>query len=1291
MSADDITNLDILALLEEIGKEAPAEEFINLEVREDADQVAGADEVDDILRLLLDGPDLDREEIIEHIASGAAEARKSSPQKQYPMEQPSEIDDISSAQMMSLLFAEIRRKKISGHHIDSMNSFIKVGIKQIVTKIFAVDGRLKNLRDKTDEDREIEEITFRVDFTDVTMAPPSTVKYKSGTSQMMTPVMAKIKGSTYKCPIFLDATITATATFKSGATKTRTAEIKDHRIGAVPCMVGTDICATHNCSADTLKNLGEDPKGLGGYFICKGLEMAIDNLENTTNNTFHVHKNMYMNEIARGTFLSKPGDAFENSYQVILRYLNSGAITIEITTNKFDKFEVPYYLIFRALGMTRDRDIVDHIVYGVDNTDQTTIQMMKILEDAFEADDATFGAIKKSTVPTDIIQFIATRITEGANPTAAKKDENIAKYLNTNIINIIDRYIFPHIGTAPEHRIKKLRFFGHLINKLLGVVMGVTEPTDRDSYKNKRVHAAGTSIAKTFKTSFNFAVNMEVKKHLLKDFKSTPFSQVQLAESVKAAIPVDDLERLLIQAIITGNKTITIKRNEIMNRISSQALYYKNDLNVKSTLSTINTPNSSASKQNERADVMRRVHPTYLGMIDISQSADSGEKVGTTKQMACSASICGASSSFVVKNILAEDPEIIPLDDVSPSQISSEKLTKVFVNGDWIGLCKNAFNLAAKYRVKRRHGDLHYSTSIVCELLTRELYFWTDFGRIMRPLIIVYNNLQEYVDAWRAGDKTVQFKQWIKLTRDHILRLQAGEISMETLRDERVIEYVSAEEQENTFIAVNINKLRKNQSRVDRKYSHCDIDQAIFGVVTLASPMPNHSNAVRNTMYTNHRKQSVGWNALNFAFRVDKNSAFQHYAERPLVSTFSDALTHPNGHNTIVALALQKGYNQEDSIIANQSSIDCGAFQAAFYNYEKVELDKNEQFGNSDFARTTDIKKDANYEFIEDGFIAKNTHVKKGYVLAVKAAKNLKPVDQYIYSDKSVVYKKNEEAYVEQVITTRNDDDVMFAKIKLRSDRPMAIGDKFSSRTGNKGICAAKWPRVDMMYTETGLTPDLVVNPHSIPTRMAVNQIIECLLGQLAAHLGTHIDATAFREYDLDGVIAKLEKDYGIKYGGHRRMYNGCTGEWIDTLIFIGPTTYQRLQKFVIDEHYASRTGPLSAMTHQPLDGKNNDGGLRIGEMEKDVICGHGAARTLFGKFNPDSDGITIHVCLICGNRAVVNEKEGFYKCKECLDAASIVKVESTWVANTFFNEASAMNVKMTFDMAPHLFAKQES
>jgi len=1191
--------------------------------------------------------------------------------------------ELTTGHMLSLIYSEVNKNKFAGHHIQSMNAFNRIGIKQIVTKLYTVEGRQKNLRDKTDEDREITDISYIVRFTDANLSPPTIIKPRTGNVQPLTPSMARIANLNYSATIRISATIEATAVYKNGTTKTRTAEIKDHRIASIPCAVGTELCNTYKCTKKALALLEEDPLDIGGYFILKGNEWVVHNLENITNNTFHVYKNMYQNEIVRGTFLSKPGDAFENSYQIILRYLNNGNITVEIqTVTKFNKFEIPFYILFRLMGMTRDYDIVDNIVYGVDNKDTTTVAMLEVLEKAFEVDDGEYASIKKSTDPVEIAQYLSHKIFEPVNPAGVRRDENATKYLNNAVLSTIDRFVFPHIGSTPEFRIKKMRFLGHLINRLLGVYMGILDPTDRDSYKNKRIHSAGTSIAKTFKTQFNVAIVQTMRKQLAKDFKSTQFSQVQLAESVKASINSDDLEKTLSKVISSGAKTVTLKRNEMAKRMSTQTLYHKNDMEVKSTLSTVNTPNSSASKQNERADEMRRVHPSYVGYIDISQSADSGEKVGMTKQMACTASVCGASSSYVLKKFLLADPAILHLDTITPSEIKN--LTKVFVNGDWIGCNAQSHELVRRYRMLRRYDHVHATTTIVWELHAHEVYFWTDVGRMMRPLVIVYNNIDEY-----RTDRKVEFKQWIKLTHEHIRGLRTGKLTMDALREMRVIEYISPEEQENAFIAPNINELRAARNNIQRAYTHMDIDQAIFGIVTLAGPLANHSNAVRNTMYTNHRKQSVGWFALNYPFRIDKSAAiFQHYCERNLVSTFSNAFTYPNGYNAIVALALYGGSNQEDSIIVNSSSVDCGAYNASYYSYEKAEIEKDEQFGNPDPVHTMDIKRDAVYEYTQNGFIAEGTVAKRGYVLIVKTVKIPKPTDQFLYMDRSIVYKRDEPVFIERVVRGHNEDDsAQFAKVKTRANRPLMVGDKLSSLSGNKGIVALKVPRCDMPYCEDGLVPDLIVNSHSIPTRMAVNQIIECVLGQLAAIRGASIDATAFRNIDIDGAIAELET-HGVKYGGHRRMYNGKTGDYIDTLIFVGPTTYQRLSKFVVDEQYATRTGPTSALTRQPLDGKSSDGGLRLGEMETWCLVAEGSLRALFEKYYTDSDGFNLPICRLCGNRAIVNERLGLYKCKHCGDNADIVNVASSWVANVFFQEASAMNVKMKFELNPFMFPK---
>lgn len=801
-------------------------------------------------------------EFIEPVAAGGAgqkppaavakpvSSRPTNPRIEMVTEAELPVDaGLSNDDLNAILYAEIQRKGIAGDNIGSANHLYERGIKDIMTKTFRIEvPYMKNTRDKTDEDKKIDSISLSVEFTDVKLYPPTTINRDTGESSMLTPNMARLRSLTYSAPMEIDATIKATAHLKDGGKIERVEKIANYRVASVPVMLRSKLCSTYGASRETLKALQEDPSNPGGYYIVNGGEWAVDNLENILINGFHVYKNMYQNEVCRGEFISKPGDAYENSFYSIIRLLKNGAITIQITFNKTEKFDLPFYLLFRVFGMTRDDEIVDHIVYGRTNEDTVTREMVAILSRALTLADKTFEKLINVTDPARIIESLGGKMLDVAG-TAYTRDENATKYVNNTTYARLDKYIFPHMGLDASARVRKLRFLGHLINTLLRVHLSVLEPTDRDSYKSKRVHGPGVSLAKAFKTQVNFIIVHEIRKHLIKDFRSTPFRQVPLADSVKAAVNTQELERVLVQVITSGNRTITVKRNEVTNRVSSQTVYHKNDLNLKSILNTINTINSttSRSKSTDRADQMRRVHSTFLGFISVAQSADTGEKVGVSKQKGPWVTITEASSSEALKLTIMEDPEFIPLDDVPlPAEITASKLTKVFVNGDWVGLCRNGAEFVKYYRWLRRVDKVHPFTTVTWEPLVRNVYFWVDVGRLIRPILIVYNNLAEYVAAYKKDPKTrTRFTQWIKLTRAHIDGLRAGTIGIEDLRRERVVEYISAEEQENTLIAPSYKDLLKARHDVTTQYTHCDVEISIFGIVELSAPNINHNPASR--------------------------------------------------------------------------------------------------------------------------------------------------------------------------------------------------------------------------------------------------------------------------------------------------------------------------------------------------------------------------------------------------------------------------------------------------------------
>jgi DNA-directed RNA polymerase II subunit RPB2 len=283
--------------------------------------------------------------------------------------------------------------------------------------------------------------------------------------------------------------------------------------------------------------------------------------------------------------------------------------------------------------------------------------------------------------------------------------------------------------------------------------------------------------------------------------------------------------------------------------------------------------------------------------------------------------------------------------------------------------------------------------------------------------------------------------------------------------------------------------------------------------------------------------------------------------------------------------------------------------------------------------------------------------------------------------DKSVVYRNNEPAIVEKVIMAHTDDDVLIYKIKLRYLRNIRIGDKVASRAGNKSIICALVDAADMPYAEDGLVPDFIANPHTMPTRMVIGQILEGLLGLLAVKKGSVLDAITFHDIDVIKILEELRDVHGMTFGGYRRLFNGKTGNWLDTLIFTVPTGYNRIQKMVMDGYHALNNGPTLALTRQPLEGKSSNGGLRLGEMEFDAIMAHGSMRTLHEKIRNDSDGIDIYICRNCGRRGFVNKVEGIYSCGHCKDSANLSRVFSTWVANLLFNEMSAMNIEPRFEL----------
>jgi DNA-directed RNA polymerase beta subunit len=1027
-----------------------------------------------------------------------------------------EVDNgaLTEDDMMQFIVAAVDNEGLVGHNIKAFNDLINEGIPQILTELFDVTNIVKDLREQTEQDRQRESVKINFRFTDVKVGRPVYATYPIGKIMPLFPNESRLSGRTYAAPLSLAAEVVLTAYYVDGREETKRAEIPPFMVAAIPMMVGSDRCHTWNLTREARKALEEDPNESGGYFLAKGSEWVVDWLENISFNALHVHKRMQANERVRGEFISQPGGAFENSSQVIIRYMVNTSLTIEINSTKFSKTRIPFFLIFRLLGMTSDADILQQIVYDPASDSPVVRHMVDVVGRALKYEDAAYAAIHNELDREKLTEFMAVRLSKFVtNPTAYKSNEHAIQYLNDNLLGIMDRFLLPHIGRDSSSRGLKLRYLGMLIHKTLLVDMGILEPTDRDSYSNKRVHGSGVSIAKAFKTQFNNSVVMPVMRALKREIRNTPFEELSvpnIIDAFKNPMASSDLGRTLEQAVTSGNKTIVVRRRAVVNRVSTQALERKNPANYYSALRAVSTHNASqASKQTDRADKMRRVHATYTGFICVAKSADTGEMVGMKKELAITASVCSAGEAYPLVLRLKEDPAITLADEVRTPDLIRKNLACVFVNGAWIGCCASAHELVGRYRRLRREGRIvDPQTSIVWNPVTDDVDFLLDVGRLTRPLIIVDNNIEEYDAAARAvfkkvkGAARVEFTQNIRLTPAHIAGIRAGALSLEDLRAEGVVEWITPQEAENCLVAPSLDALRAGAHDVTMRYTHCDVEQAIFGLTALVSPFANHTQPARVTYETNQGRQAGGWYSFAAPFRVDKNRFFQHYCEAPLVRTIAYNWLFPNGMNTIVAYMINAGYNQEDSAVVKNAFVQRGGFAGAFYRFEKAELEKGEFFGSPDITTTKNLKPNASYEKLVDGFVPPGTVVQKGDVLIGRIAKiqatgrrgargaaaSAASDDGYKFVDRSVVYHLAEPAVVTDVFRPRGPNDNIFGLVKLRYHRPLGVGDKMCLTPDHDVLTERGWiPIADVTMADrvAALAPGGVL-AYEAPTELFV-------------------------------------------------------------------------------------------------------------------------------------------------------------------------------------------------------------
>jgi DNA-directed RNA polymerase beta subunit len=1219
-------------------------------------------------------------------------------------------DDITSKDLLTLVMAVINRDGLNSHNTESYSKLLDEGIERIMVDHFNIDRKVINVRKTTAEDKSIENFRLEFKFHTVEVGKPIQSLFTTGSHADMYPSTARITGKSYCAAITSGVTVSVHAKFRTGHTETKVAEIPPFKIGEIPVMVRSTHCHLDKMTRESIKSLREDNTDNGGYFITGGNEYIVDMVENIRYNSPHIHFAIRQNERVRLEFLSQPGGAFENSSQSKFRFMQNGQITIELTSTKFERVVIPFFILYRLFGMMDDKVIMETIVNNIDDGSTLTVMMLETLEQAIHNVDPAFEEYVSEISREKLIKMTSGVFIHHQTGITNNTDENVTRYFTEELLGSpfsagsLDKIYLPHMGQNYDDREKKLRFTGKLIRKLLLAWFKVLPPTDRDSYKNKRVHSAGVTMAKAYKTHMNGCFISPsvgaIRKMLLADQWSSINAQA-IHNVFRNSVNTADLSRAMDQVLTTSSDVIVVKQKTSTNRVVSQQLERKNTLNVLCSMRNITTQNANnRAKQTERALLMRMVTDTFDHFICYVHSNDSGEAVGMKKQLAINASICDAGDTTLLKHKLLSDPLVIPLIEIPIHNPTANEYSDIYVNGYWLGATKNTFELLTKYRQMRRNGEIDRYTTIYHEIITNDIEFCLDVGRLKCPSLIVYNNIDEFDNScrehfqWEKNGKTgpepkkVEFTQNVLLTKQHIHDLQCNKITLNDLVVAKVVEYLTVEECENCLFAENLATLRKHRNNYTYQYTHCGIEQTVLGLAAHVSPYATHTQPTRITYETNQGRSTGGWYALNFPYRIDKIRFLQFYNQIPLVKTITNNIMTPNGSNIVVAYIVYGGDNQEDSAIVNRSSADRGLFDGVFFKYIDAYTEKNDIFVRPDPTTTKNIKPNANYNLLNaNGLVKKWITIRSGDVIIGRVTKINKAkndmTDGFTYSDKSVIYRGIEPAFIEDVLNPRGADDAPFVIVKLRFERPLRIGDKVSSRSGNKGIVSLMLPQCDMPFTEDGIVPDILVNPHSFPSRMIIGQMIETFNGILNSRVGKYTDGTAFLPINPEGVAIELNAN-GYRYNGLKRMYNGFTGEYFDAAIFVGTILQQRLQKFVLDDEQAvAGSGPTDATTGQPLGGKHLQGGLRIGEMEFWCMEAHGCTFNMYEKKSIDSDGRIVHICRNCGEVGIYNEYKNIYECKRCEEYADISAVESSKTASLLREELAGANIKLQTNLKP--------
>ncbi|KAI0316968.1 beta and beta-prime subunits of DNA dependent RNA-polymerase [Amylostereum chailletii] len=1095
-------------------------------------------------------------------------------------------------------------------------AFLKIKglVKQHVDSFnYFVDVDIKNILKANNKVTSDVDPRFWLKYTDINIGFPDRTDAHA-IDKSVTPHECRLRDTTYSAPILV------TIQYTRGKNVVRRANVN---IGRIPIMLRSNKCVLTGRSEAELARMSECPLDPGGYFVVKGTEKVILVQEQLSKNRIIVETDPVKGIVQASCTSSTHGGLKSKTYVATKKgkiYLRHNSI----------HEDVPIAIALKALGIQSDKEI---LLLTAGNSEAYKSTFAPNLEDA-----AKLGIFTRHQA----LEWIGSRVKVNRRVVGPRRPawEEALEALATIVL--------AHVPVAGLDFRSKAIFVATMARRVLMAMDDEKMVDDRDYVGNKRLELAGQLLALLFEDLFKtFDTNLKssIDKVLKKPSRTNEFDAFNTLQ-----FQGDLITAGFVRAISTGNWSLKRFRME-----RAGVTHVLSRLSFISALGMM-TRISSQFEKTRKVSGPRALQPSQWGMLCPSDTPE-GEACGLVKNLALMTHI----TTDVEEGPIIKVAYMLGVEDICLStgtEIYGPHTFVVNVNGTILGLTRFPARFVHNFRRLRRAGRVSEFVSVYINHHHRTVNIASDGGRICRPMIIV--------DQGRP-----------MVTTEHIKALKAGQMEFDDFLRHGLVEYLDVNEENDSYIAL-------YEKDIVPTTTHLEIEPfTILGAVAGLIPYPHHNQSPRNTYQCAMGKQAIGAIGYNQFNRIDTLLYLSVYPQQPMVKSKTIELVGydklPAGQNATVAVMSYSGYDIEDALIQNKASLDRGYGRCQVLRKNATLIRK---YPNGTYDRLADAPVDENgqiskkYDIIQlDGLAGVGERVDPGDVYINKQTPTNANDNSFSgsaasapYKNAPMTYKSPVAGHIDKVMISDTDNDQTLIKVLIRQTRRPELGDKFSSRHGQKGVCGLIVNQEDMPFSDQGIVPDTIMNPHGFPSRMTVGKMIELLAGKAGVLAGKLQYGTAFGGSKVED-MSRILIDHGFSYAGKDMLTSGITGEPMEAYVYFGPIYYQKLKHMVMDKMHARARGPRATLTRQPTEGRSREGGLRLGEMERDCLIGYGATQLLLERLMISSDKFEVNACEACGLLGY----NGW--CPYCKSSKRVAQLTIPYAAKLLFQELMAMNV----------------